>query len=134
QVERARRYLYNFSVTYGSTVGRRLAYAMDDAFYGLEPGYLEMLRPELEKLTKDDVDAAIRKYLQADDMYVVFITADAEALRAKLLSGEPTSIGYAGEPTPEIAAEDEEIASFPIPVDEDDITIIGIMEVFEGGM
>jgi hypothetical protein len=28
-------------------------------------------------------------------------------------------------------AEDELIASFPIPVDEDDITIIGINEVYE---
>jgi zinc protease len=134
QVERARLYLHNFSVTYGSTVGRRLAYAMDDAFYGMEdPGYLALIRPELAELTKADVDAAVRKYLQSENMYLVFITADAEAMKQKLLSGEPTSIAYAGEPSAEIQAEDEEIASFAIPVDEEDITIIDIMEVFEGG-
>ncbi len=52
QVERARLYLHNFSVTYGSTVSRRLAYRVDDAFFGLpEPGYLASIRPGLEKLT-----------------------------------------------------------------------------------
>ena len=64
-------------------------------------------------------------------MFVVFITADAQALRRKLLSGVATPITYAGEKPAELLAEDEIIASFPIPVQADDITIIGIDEVFE---
>ncbi|MFQ5536946.1 MAG: M16 family metallopeptidase [Gemmatimonadota bacterium] len=132
QVERTKKFLYNFSLTYGSTIGRRLAYAVDDAFYGLKPGYLEMIRPGLAELTKEKVDAAIRRNLQAKNMYLVFITRDAEGMKEKLLSGEPTPITYAGTPSPEIQAEDKEIAAFPIPVRAEDITILPISQVFEG--
>ena len=103
QVDRTRTFLRNFSVTYGSTVSRRLAYAVDDAFYGLKPGFLARIRPELEALGYGDVDAAIRRHLQS------------------------------GNPGPGILAEEEEIARFPIPVEEDDITIIPIDEVFQRG-
>ncbi|MGD8322306.1 MAG: insulinase family protein, partial [Gemmatimonadota bacterium] len=134
EVERARLYLHNFSVTYGSTVSRRLAYKVDDAFYGLpEPGYLGMIRPGLESVTPESVKAAIDRNLQADNMWVVFVTDDAEAMKAKLLSGEPTFIRYAAQQPDEIVAEDQEIASFPIPVTADDITVMGIQEVFESG-
>jgi zinc protease len=134
QVERARLYLHNFSVTYGSTVSRRLAYEVDDAFFGLpEPGYLASIRPGLEKLTPTTVKAAIDRNLQSRSMWVVFVTADAEALKAKLLSGEPTFIRYQAEQPPEIVSEDREIASFPIPVTADDITVMDIGQVFETG-
>ena len=38
QIERTRRFLHDFSLNYGSTVSRRLSYAVDDAFYGRRPG------------------------------------------------------------------------------------------------
>jgi zinc protease len=127
-------YLHNFSVTYGSTVSRRLAYAVDDAFYGLgNPGYLGAIRPALAGLTTQGVNAAVRRHLRTSDLYIVFITQDAEALKRKLLSGEATPIGYSGTKSPEHMAEDAEIARFPIAVRAEDITIVGINEVFEKG-
>jgi hypothetical protein len=51
----------------------------------------------------------------------------------KLLSSEPAPITYAAEPSAEQMAEDAEIAAFPIPVEAEDITIIGINDVFESG-
>ena len=135
EIERTRRFLHDFSLNYGDTVSRRLAFAVDDAFYGLEGEnrYLNAIRPELAELDKAAVDAAIREHLNAPGMYMVFITADAEAFRELLLSGQSTSIGYAGEQPAEILAEDGEISSFPIPVRAEDITIIDIAEVFETG-
>lgn len=133
QIDRTRQYLHDFSLNYGSTVRRRLAFAVDDAFYGLEPGYLASIRPELARLNKPVVDEAIRRHLDSPGVYFVFITADAEALKALLLSGEPTPITYAGQPSPEIIAEDLEIAAFPIEVAEEDITIMAITDVFERG-
>ncbi len=64
---------------------------------------------------------------------MVFVTSDAEALKAKILSGEPTFIRYQAKQPPEIVAEDQEIANFPIPVTEDDITVMDIGSVFEAG-
>ena len=132
QIERTRRFLHDFSLNYGSTVSRRLSFAVDDEFYGLtENPYLLSIRPELAALDKAAVDSAIRRHLDSDGMYLVFITADADALKRLLLSGAPTPIDYPGEPSPEIVAEDQEIAGFSIEVTEADITILDISEVFE---
>jgi zinc protease len=133
EVERAKTYLYNFAVTFGSTALRRLAYAVDDEFYGLEgPGFLEEIRPAVKAMTAEQVNAAIRRHFQAENMVLVVITRDAEAFKRKLISGEKTLISYAGEQPPEILAEDQEIAVFPIPVKEEDVEILDILEVFEG--
>lgn len=132
QVDRAREYLHNFSVTFGSTVSRRLAFKVDDAYFGLaEPGYLGMIRPGLEKVTPATVKTAIGRNLQADNMWIVIVTSNAEALKEMILSGRPTPIRYQGEQPPHIVAEDVEIAAFPFRVTAEDITILPIAEVFE---
>jgi hypothetical protein len=115
-------------------VSRRLRFAVDDAFHGLgRNGYLASIRPELAALDRAAVDAAIGRHLASDGIYMVFITADAEALKELLLSGEGTYITYSSEPPPEITQEDHEIANFPIDVAEEDVRILDISEVFEGG-
>jgi zinc protease len=124
-------FLKNYVLNWGTTVGRRLGYAVDDEFYGLEPGYLSAIRPAIEGVTVEQVNEAIGRHLQYDNMWVVFITDDAAGMKRKLLRGVATPITYAGEKPAELLAEDELIASFPIPVEEEDITIIGIDEVFE---
>jgi zinc protease len=125
-------FLRNYTINWGSTISRRLAYTVDDAFYEIGgDGFLESIRPGLEALSLDGVNESIGRHLQYDNMYIVFITRDAEAMKAKLLSGVATPITYATEMSAEHMAEDELIASFPIPVTEENITIIGINEVFE---
>ena len=131
---RTQQYLRNYTINWGSTVSRRLAYRMDDAFYGLKgEGFLASIRPGLEKLDLDEVNQAIRKHLQYENLYIVMITQDAEGMKDLLLSGKPTPITYAAKQSPEHMAEDAEIAAFPIPVQADNITIIGIDQVFESG-
>ena len=105
---------------------------MDDEFYGISsPGHLGMIRPELEKLTIDQVNAAIRKYLQIDNMWMVFITKDAEGLKEKLVSGEPSPIRYPGEKPPELLEEDKIIQEFSLKIPEENIRIIDINEALE---
>jgi zinc protease len=133
QVEATVNFLRNYTVNWGNTISRRLAYRVDDAFYGIpDPGFLASLRPELDQLTAEQVNAAIRRHLQADDLYLVFITRDAEGMKRKLVSGEPTPIVYAGPQPEHVLAEDREIASYPLPVTEADVTILRIEDVFEG--
>ncbi len=127
-------YLRNYTINWGSTISRRLAYRMDDAFYGLKgEGFLSSIRPGLAALDLDEVNRAIRRHMQYDNLYIVMITQDAEGLKEKLVSGVPTSITYAAAQSAEHMAEDAEIASFPIPVSAENITIIGINDVFESG-
>jgi zinc protease len=132
EVERTKEFLHNYTVNWGNTLSRQLAYAIDDEFYGIaEPGFLSSIRPGLAALTPARVNDTVRRNLQYGNMYVVFITADAEGMKRRLLSGEPTPITYAGERSQEVMDEDRIIASYPIRVREENITIIPIAEVLE---
>jgi zinc protease len=133
EVERTKRFLSNYVVNWGNTIGRRLAYDVDDAFYGIpDPGFLSAVRPAIRALTPEQVNSAVSRHLDHDGGYhLVIITADAEGLKRKLLSGEPTPITYAGERSAELIAEDREIAAYPIPVREEDIRIIPIAQALE---
>lgn len=132
EVEGSKEFLRNYVATWGTTISRRLAYAMDDAFYGIgKPGYLQSLRPAVDRVTTEQVNGAIKKHLQDENYYLVVITADAAAFKRKLLSGEPSVITYAGERSAELLDEDKTISTFKIPVKEGDITIVPIDKVFE---
>jgi zinc protease len=132
QVEGSREFLRNYVATWGTTSSRRLGYAIDDAFYGIGgPGFLRSFRAAVDRITTEQVNAAVKKHLQSDNYYLVIITADAAALKQKLLGGGATSITYAGERAAALLAEDKSIAGFPIKVREADISIMPIDRVFE---
>lgn len=130
--ETQRQYLLNYHTNFANTVGRRLAYRIDDVFYGIpDPGFLASIKPGLEKLTLEQVNAALKRHLQYKNLAVVFITQDAEGMKQKILSGEPTNITYAGTQPQSVLDEDKLIASWPIPVRPEDVTILDINAVFE---
>jgi zinc protease len=133
-VEETKNFLRNYVLNWGNTISRRLAYAVDDAFYGMpSPGYLAQIRSGIEAVTPEGVNQAIARHLQDENYYIVMITRDAQEMRRKLIEGVPTNITYAGPQPDEVLAEDREIATFPIPVSADDITIIDINQVYQGG-
>jgi zinc protease len=132
QVAGSKEFLRNYVATWGTTLSRRLGYAIDDAYYGIErPGFLASLRQAIDRTTPEQVNAAIRKYLRADNFHLVVITADAAAFRRKLLSGEATPITYAGERDADVLAQDKELARWPIPVKSEDVTVLPIDKVLE---
>ena len=132
QVAGSKEFLRNYVGTWGATISRRLGYAIDDVFYGIEaPGFLASLKSAVDKTTPEQVNAAIKKHLQDEDMYLVIITANAAGMKQKLLSGTPTPITYAGQRSAELLAEDKIVASLPIKVKEADITILPIDKVLQ---
>ena len=131
-VDESKAFLRNYVATWGTSISRRLGYAIDDRFYGLPaPGFLRSLRAAVDTVTTEQVNAAIGKHLQDDNLYIVVITADAAGFKKKLLSGEPTSITYAGQRSDELLAEDKVIASLRLNVKDADVTIVAIDKVFE---
>ncbi|HSR70279.1 MAG TPA: pitrilysin family protein [Acidobacteriota bacterium] len=132
EFEITRGFLKNYTVNYGSTLSRRLGYRIDDYFYGIEDEpHLESIKSELDALSLEDVNQAIKRYLQYDDMWIVFITKDAEGLKRLLVSGAASPIEYPGEKPEEILSEDRIIQAFPLPVQDDKIKIIHINDVLE---
>jgi len=127
--EATRDYLVNYSKLYVQTTSRRLGYAMDSRFYETE-FFIDEIRSRLEALTVDEVNAAIRRYLQADNLAIAVVTRDAEAFRDELLSGEPSPVAYNTAVGDEILAEDEAIKPYPLAINPDRVRVVPVEEMF----
>ena len=127
--EATREYLLNYSTLYVQTTSRRLGYAMDSRFY--DTGFfIDEIRARLDSLTVDEVNAAIRRHLQADNLAVAIVTRDAEAFRDELLSGAPSTVTYNTEVGEAILAEDEAIRSYPLAINRDRVRVVPVAEMF----
>jgi zinc protease len=104
---------------------------MDDRFYGVEGSHLENFRREMDEVSLAEVNAAIKKHLQCENMEIVFVTKGAESLKESLASDAPSPIAY---PTPKpesVLAEDRQIVVFPLKIRAEDVRILPVMELFE---
>ncbi len=127
--EATREFLINYSKLYVQTTSRRLGYHMDSAAYGT--GYfIDEIQRRLPELTVDDVNAAIRRHLQADDLAVAVVTRDAEAFGDRLLAGEPSPPTYNAAVTEAIRAEDALIESFELDIDPNRVRVVPVEEMF----
>ena len=124
-----RDFVVNYSKLYVQTASRRLGYAMDARFYETE--YLiDEIQRRLPQLTVDDVNAAIRRYLQVEDLAIAVVTTDAEAFVERLLSEEPSPPTYNTEVSDAVLAEDEEIVSYPVRVNPERVQVVPVGEMF----
>ena len=111
-----------------STQNQRLGYALDSWWYGI-PEYVDYMRAQYSKLTREQVNAAIRKHLSTKNMHVVIITKDAEGLRDLLLKDAESSIKYDA-PKPDLAAEDKTIGNYKLNIKPENIRIVNVDDVF----
>lgn len=66
------------------TGSRLLAYKLDDEFYGMPArGYLDEYVQAIESLTPEEINSAIRKHLQAENLKYVIVTDEEWADRLK---------------------------------------------------
>jgi zinc protease len=86
----------------------------------------------MDEITLDEVNAAVRKHLQTQNLVLAIVTADAEALKRQLTSVAPTPIDYGDIEKPaEVLAEDARIASYPLRVRAGNVRIVPVDQVFE---
>ena len=125
-----RNFLKKYVLHYAPTTMERLGYALDDKFYGINGSHLEIFRNMMDKLTLDDVNAAIKKYLQYGNMQVAIITKDAPALRDALVKDAPSPMTYKSTKPQSLLQEDKEISVFPLNVKPEDVKIVPVTELF----
>ncbi|MCE5302371.1 MAG: insulinase family protein [Planctomycetaceae bacterium] len=130
EFQEARDFVRKYVVQLAPTPMERLGYALDDRFYGLEGSHLEMFRRRAEQMTRAEVNAAIRKYLQYENLQIVMVTDDAERLRQSLISGEPSPIAYPTPKSEQVLAEDRHIGVFPLKIESKNIRIVPATELF----
>ena len=127
--EATREFLVNYSKLYVQTGSRRLGYHMDSAAYGAAY-FIDEIQRRLPGLTVDDVNAAVRRHLQADDLAVAVVTRDAAAFRDRLLANEPSPPTYNTAVTEAIRAEDALIEGFEIAVNPERVRVVPVEEMF----
>ncbi len=126
--EATRNYLMKNVFVMTATQNQQLGYALDSGFYGI-PEFTEYMRTGLQKLKLADVNRVIRQYLQTRELQVVMITKNAEALRDRLVSDQPSAVRYDA-PKPELAAEDKLIGSLKLGIRPEAVRIAPLEEVF----
>ena len=128
--ESTRRFLLNYADLWTQDVSRRLGYAIDATVYGKD--LVGELKARLPKMTKADVDRAVKKHLQLEHFSVAIVSDKAADLKAELLSGKATPIKYdtAGTP-PAILEEDKLIEKEPLPLSAESVRIVPAAQMFE---
>lgn len=129
EFEDTREYLAKNVFVLTKTQDQQLGYALDSEYYGIGE-YTRYIRDALEKLTADDVNAAVRRHFSATDLQVVMVASDAAGLKEQLLSSEPATITYDGEKPAELLEEDRLVGAFPLPLTGDRIRITPIEWAF----
>jgi zinc protease len=131
QFELTRQFLKKYSTHYAPTTFDRLGYALDDAFYGIEPeGHLARFQQTMDELTSTEVNASIKKHWQTDDLFVAIVTGDAAGLKRTIASGVDTPINYPNPMPEKILAEDREIAAYPLHVEAQAIETVAVTSIF----
>lgn len=126
--DQARDYMMKNVYLLTANQNQRLGYALDSWWYGMGD-YVDTMRAAYAKLTRDDVNKAIKKYLSAKNLQVVIIAKDAEGLRDKLVADGPSSIQYDA-PKPHLAEEDKVIGSYKLNIKPANVKIVPVEEVF----
>lgn len=128
--ELVRTYLLNYTKLYAQTLSERLGWQMDSHYYGYKD-FLAEAQMRLPKLTRGDVNRAIKKYLNFDNLCIAVITQDGESLEKALVENMPSPITYANPNMPKaILEEDQVIQSYPLQVKPENVKVIPAAEFF----
>ncbi len=129
--EETKQFLINYSKLWVQTQSRRLGYLMDSEFYGT--GYfIDEIAKRLPKLTKKDVDNAIKKYLNYQNIKVAMVTEGSSEFAKDLIANKVSPITYQhSNISQHILDEDRYIQKYPLKINEVKLKIVKAEEVFE---
>lgn len=129
EFESIREYLMKNVYVMTATQDQQLGYAIDSKFYGIGE-YTSHMRSQLERLTVDDVNRAIRKHLNAKNLSVVMITKDAQGLKETLLKDDVSVMKYEAAKPDELLEEDKVIGAMKLNIQPEKIKITKVEDVF----
>lgn len=129
--ELAKNFLQNQTVNLALSGSDQLGYALDDRFYGLKTPFLEQVKTKLAAMKLEDVNAAIKKHLSAENLIIAAVTQDADGYKKDLVENAPSPIKYNSPKPEEILKEDRIIESYPLKLSAEKITVIPVDKEFE---
>jgi len=126
-------FLRSYTKLYAQSPAQQLGWLMDSRFYG-RTDYLAELDRLLEKTTLAQVNDTLRKYWQTDNMFVTIVTdtSEAQPLADSLINNTASPMSYSNQVKtglpPEILAEDEAVAVYPLNIKK--VTIVPSADTF----
>lgn len=130
EFEASRDFLSKFVAQMVDSPSRRLGYALDSAWYGI-PSFPEYVRAGLAKLTREQVNAALKRHLRSEHIQFVFISKDTDDLAARLMENRASPMSYNSDKPADLLAEDAVIAVKNLGLDGDRVERIAAEEMFE---
>ena len=128
--ERTREFLGKYVNVVTRTRSAELGYAIDNLYFD-KPGYVEAVKADLAKLTRAQVNAAIRRYLRTDHLVIVAVSRSAEALKQQLAGDDASPMTYNSPKPAAILDEDQIVEKWPLRLAAGDITIVPAESVFQ---
>lgn len=130
--EATRKFVINYSKLWASTLNRRLGYQMDSEFYGTDY-YIDRIEKELNLLTLDEVNAAIKKYLNPSDIKIAVVVDEGKGkdFLDAMVKNTPSPIKYPAPPAQNILDEDKQIEVFPMTVNTEKSKVVNAKDLFE---
>ena len=130
QFDLAKSFLLNFTTNLAQSNPEQLGYALDDLFYGLSKPYLDQIKARVAALKVEEVNAAIKKYLNTQNMIIAVVTQDAGSFQKALVDNTPSPIQY-DSPKPDVILEaDKQIMVYPLPIAKEKVTVVPVEKVF----
>jgi len=130
-------------LNYAESLSRQLGYRLDDMFYGMKDrGYLQGMVAQIDAVTPDQVNAAIKKYLQVENLKFIIVTNESEGqkLADDIASGTHVTSKtlaeyHISEPVPPekkaMLEQDEQWKAYPMNIPRSNIQVVKAAELFE---
>lgn len=131
QFEATRTFVRKYTRHFAPSTQNRLGYAIDDRFYGIDGSHLDNFVQMMNQLTLDDVNQAIRKHWQYENLKIAIVTGEPEALRSQLISSEPSSVKYPAAKSEAILQEDKRIGVEPLGIDDSRVEVRAVDTMFQ---
>ncbi len=130
EFELTRSFLRKYILHFAPTTETRLGYRIDDRFYGIEEGHFERAARALATMTVDDVNRALKKHLQYQDMKIAIVTGEAKGIMEAASAETASPITYPTEKPNEILEEDKKISVEPLNIPAANIRTISVEQMF----
>ncbi|MET0339415.1 MAG: insulinase family protein [Polyangiales bacterium] len=128
--ERIQRFAASYFALFAQTEQQRLGYALDDGFYGVRAPHLDALRARFATLTRDEVNAALRRHVVPGRLQVAMVAKDASALAERLVKGDASPITYDTEKPQALRDEDTQVAAHPLGLSREQVNVVPLASMF----
>jgi len=131
QFELTRSFVTKYSRNFAVSTDDRLGYALDDRIYGVKsPGHLGNFRSVVPTLQLAEVNAAIKKHLKPERMWIAMVSEQADSLAGLLASGTASPMKYTSPKPDDVLAEDKTIEAYPLALRREKIQVVPVDAMF----